>query len=75
MVGRFDQSRVAAYDQEQAHARRQIEADYATVVRRNMEDLAERLARCFEMDLIGPDDFAPTAQGQGLLSSPSEATR
>jgi hypothetical protein len=72
MVGSFEQSRVAAYDEEQMRARRLIEADYATVVRRNMEDLAERLARCFEMDLIGPDDFAPAAPGQGL-QSPSEA--
>jgi hypothetical protein len=78
MVGSFEQSKVAAYDEEQRRARRLIEADYAAVLRRNMEDLAERLALCFERDLIGPDDFAGprgrAAAEQGLQSAP-EASR
>ncbi len=74
MVGSFDHGRVAAYDKEQVQARRSIESDYASVVRRNMEELAERLALALDMDLIGPDDFAPATRRYGL-QSPSGAIR
>jgi hypothetical protein len=61
MVGSFDQERVAAYDEELVRIREQMESEFGAIVRRNMEELADRFAVALALDLIGPDDFARRA--------------
>jgi hypothetical protein len=57
MVGSFDQERVAAYDEELVRIRERMESEFGALVRSNMEEVAERFAIAFALDLIGPDDF------------------
>jgi hypothetical protein len=42
-----------------SQARLEMVAFYEAVVRSNVEYEATLLAKAFELDLIGPDDFAP----------------
>jgi len=58
-VGSYEAEHVARYDEQLVRARRRLEADYLALLRENMGELAERLARALELDLIGPDDFRP----------------
>jgi hypothetical protein len=58
MVGSFDHARVAAYDEELVRVRERMEIEFGALVRRNMEELADRFAVALALDLIGPDDFA-----------------
>jgi hypothetical protein len=74
-VGDFEHRHVAEYDDNLVRGRQQIESQYTALVRHNMEELAERLARALELDLIGPDDFAPSALGKGLQSAPVASRR
>jgi hypothetical protein len=57
MVGSFDHERVAALDDELVRVREQMESEFGALVRRNMEELADRFAVALALDLIGPDDF------------------
>jgi hypothetical protein len=59
MVGSYEAKHVASFDEHLVRARRRLEAEYLKLVRANMRELAERFARAFELDLIGPDDFGP----------------
>ena len=61
MVASFDHERVAAYDEELVRVRERMESAFAALVRRNMEELADRFAVALTLDLIGPDDFARRA--------------
>jgi hypothetical protein len=45
-------------DRRQAEYRSQIVAEYERTVAESMESLATCLASAFELDLVGPDDFA-----------------
>jgi hypothetical protein len=56
-VGSFDHERVAAYDEQLVRIRRAMECEFEAIVRRNMEELADRFAVALALDLIGPDDF------------------
>jgi hypothetical protein len=58
MVGSFDHERIAAYDAELVRIREQMESEFGALVRRNMEELADRFSVALALDLIGPDDFA-----------------
>jgi hypothetical protein len=57
MVGSFDHERIAAYDEELVRVREQMVSEFGAIVRRNMEELADRFAVALALDLIGPDDF------------------
>ena len=74
MVGRFDWRLVARYDEELSRGRGQIEHQYLSLVRHNMEEMADRLAKALDLDLIGADDFAPAARGE-CLKSPRDPIR
>jgi hypothetical protein len=58
IVGRFEPEHVAELDDELVKCREAMLAAYERLVRENMRELAERFHRAFELDLIGPDDFA-----------------
>jgi hypothetical protein len=58
-TGRYEQGRVAAYDEALVSGREAIVASYEAMVRKNMEDLVEHFVLALEHDLIGPEDFAP----------------
>jgi hypothetical protein len=60
-TGRYDQQRVAAYDEALVSGREAIVASYEAMVRKNMESLVERFVLALEHDLIGPEDFATPA--------------
>lgn len=60
IVGNFEAERVAALDEELVKRREALLSAYDRVVRANMSELAERFRQALELDLIGPDDFAPT---------------
>ena len=69
---RFEYSRAAVYDEALVRYRRALLADYETLVRHNMRELADRFRQALELDLIGADDFAvpqPAQRGQKRLSS------
>jgi hypothetical protein len=57
MVGSFDHERVAAYDEQLIRIREAMQCEFEAVVRRNMEELADRFGDALALDLIGPDDF------------------
>jgi hypothetical protein len=57
MVGSFDHERVAAYDEQVIRIREGMKCEFEALVRRNMEELADRFAVALALDLIGPDDF------------------
>lgn len=59
IVGSFAPERVAELDDELVKSRESILATYDAVVRENMSELAERFRQALELDLIGPEDFAP----------------
>jgi hypothetical protein len=61
VVGSFRPEQVEQLDQELVNGRRVIVAFYHDLVRRNMEDLAKVFGAALELDLIGPDDFAPSS--------------
>jgi hypothetical protein len=67
--------RVAAYDDALVRGREELERGYATLVKENMEELAERLATAFELELIDADDFAVGRRMQGLQSIGSPGAR
>ena len=58
-TGKYDQQRVAAYDEALVSGRRAIVASYEAMVRENMESLVEHFVLALEHDLIWPEDFAP----------------
>jgi hypothetical protein len=59
IVGSFDPERVAALDDELVKRREAMLAAYDGLVKENMRELADRFHQAMELDLIGPDDFAP----------------
>jgi hypothetical protein len=63
VVGSFEPEVIAELDDELLKTRKSILATYQAVVRANMEELADRFRTALELDLIGPDDFAPTLRG------------
>jgi hypothetical protein len=58
-IREFDAGEAARMDDALSQARLEMVAFYEAVVRSNVEDEATLLAKAFELDLIGPDDFAP----------------
>jgi hypothetical protein len=62
MSGTFTAERVRELDRRLSEGRAALRATYERTVRRHMTVEVESLARALELDLIGPDDFAPVAQ-------------
>ena len=58
-IREFDAGEAARVDDALSQARLEMVAFYEAVVRSNVEYEATLLAKAFELDLIGPDDFAP----------------
>ena len=54
----FDAGEAARVDDALSQARLEMIAFYEAVVRANVEYEADLLAKAFELDLVGPDDFA-----------------
>jgi hypothetical protein len=59
VVRNLDAQEAARVDDALSQARLEMVAFYEAVVRTNMGREADLLAAAFELDLIGPDDFAP----------------
>lgn len=59
MSGTFTSERVREFDRRLSEGRSALRATYQHTVRRHMTVEVESLARALELDLIGPDDFAP----------------
>jgi hypothetical protein len=53
------QRQVQELDSALVRNRNAVIAEYQLVVRHNMSELLHSFRRAFELDLIGPDDFAP----------------
>jgi hypothetical protein len=58
MVGSFDAELVERYDRSLVAGRRTLVDHYERLLRENIADEADLLARALELDLIGADDFA-----------------
>ena len=58
-VRNLDAGEAARVDDALSEARLEMVAFYEAVVRNNLSDEATLLVKAFELDLIGPDDFAP----------------
>jgi hypothetical protein len=58
-VRQFDAGEAARVDDALSQARLEMVALYEAVMRGNIANEATLLAKAFELDLIGPDDFAP----------------
>jgi hypothetical protein len=55
----FGQRQVQELDGVLVRNRNAVIADYQLLVRHNMSELLHSFGRALELDLIGPDDFAP----------------
>jgi len=55
----FDAQEAVRVDDALSQARLEMVALYEAVVRNNLDIEATLLAKAFELDLVGPDDFAP----------------
>ena len=62
IVGSFGPEHVAELDKELVRTRETMLEAYDRLVRENMRELAERFHQAFQLDLIGPDDFAPAVR-------------
>jgi hypothetical protein len=58
-VRQFDAGEAARVDDALSQARLEMVALYEAVMRGNIANEATLLAKALELDLIGPDDFAP----------------
>jgi hypothetical protein len=59
--GAFSRAEMAALDREQAAARQTLVDAYEGLVTESMEALVHCFGRALDLDLVGPDDFAPRA--------------
>ena len=64
MSGTFSADRVRELDRRLSDGRACLRATYRRTVRSHMEREASALATALELDLVGPDDFAPRAQAR-----------